>query len=141
MDEIVPRASEIEKLPIASVNYGLSLLKELYYAKEEVPGTLRQFIGADQQLNRRSLILISSSLMKPNGKFNRRISQHEFLKFSTRWFANLVVKAAFSFLDSALNMWNSMRPGNYCIHFAAASKPYKGSVTRFLFPFHSTFLN
>lgn len=124
MDEIIPRASEIKKLPMGSVNYGLSLLRELYYAKQEVPDTLRQFIGAVRQSNSSSLVLTSTSLINTNGKIYRKISQHQLLKSSKAWFANLVLKSTYSFLDSALKMWVSIRPGNYCVRFAATSRPH-----------------
>ena len=131
MDEIVSKASEIKDLPIDSVYYGLDLLRELYYAMEEVPDILRRFIGAYRQLDHSSLLLLStSSLVNTERKIRRQISQHELLKFSKEWFANLVMKATISFLDCALEMWYSIRPAKHCVRFAATS-------TRFSSPFPS----
>ena len=137
MDEIVPRASEITKLPMHSVNYSLDLLRDLYYARQEVPDILRQFIGASRQSKRSSLLLLSNSLVNKGGKIHRQISQDGLLKFSKEWFANLVMAAAFSFLDPALRMWKSMRSGNHCIHFSATSKPHEIWLARFLLLFLS----
>lgn len=123
MDDTVPRAPDIMRLPIQSVNYGLDLLRDLHFAKQEVPDVLRRFIGAYRQSNRSSLLLLSNSLFNKEGKIYRQISQDRLLKFSKEWFANLVMKAAFSFLDSALVMWNSMRSGSHCIIFSATSSP------------------
>ena len=127
MDDTVPRASEIMELPIQSVNYGLDLLR-VYYETQEVPDVLRWFIGAYPQSNRSSFFLHSTSLVNMGNKIYRQISQDKLLKFSKEWFANLVMKAAFSCLDSALIMWNEIRSGVYCIIYSATSKPHKNTV-------------
>ena len=128
MDDTVPRAPEIMQLPIQSVNYGLDLLRDLYYAKREVPDVLRRFIGAYRQSNGSSVFLHSTSLVNLGGKkIYRIISQDELLKFSKAWFANLVMKATFSCLDSALMMWNSINSGSHCIIFSATSKPHENT--------------
>lgn len=128
MDDTVPRASEIMELPIQSVNYGLDLLRDLYYEKQEVPDVLRRFIGAYPQLNRSSFFLHSTSLVNMGGNIYRQISQGKLLKFSKEWFANLVMKATFSCLDSALMMWNEIRSGVHCVIYSATSKPHKNTV-------------
>ena len=129
MGNIVPKASDFEKLPIDSVNYCLDLLQDLYYAVEEVPDTLRQFIGAYPHSNCRSLLLLPTALVNTEGKIDRQISQHELLKFSKEWFANLVMKETFSFLDSAIEMWYSIRSGKHCLRFATG-KPHENIVHR-----------
>lgn len=136
MDQIIPKASDIMKLPIKSVNASLVLLRQLYFSKQEVPDILRRFIGAYKQRNRSSLLLLSTSLVNTKGKIYRQISQHGLLKFSKEWFANLVMKASFSCLDSALKMWNSIRSGNHCVPFAA-SKSHRNTVDKISPPFSS----
>ena len=105
-------------LPTRSVEYGLKLLRDLYFARQEVPDTLRRFVGAYRQPNRTSLLMLSTSLLNQGDKFYRQMSQEELLQICLKWFGPLVINASWANLEKAIAFWNSMRSSNQCLYFA-----------------------
>lgn len=110
-------------LPYGSIRNSLDLLRNLYFANDhEIPDHLRAFVGAYHQPNRTSLLLLSTSLLNTASRTQRRVSREQLSQLCTKWFANLVVKSAISYLDKANRIWGTARSGNHCVKFATTGE-------------------
>lgn len=128
IDEVLERVRDIGMLPLRSINFGLWELRALYYAKEEVPDTLRRFVGAYRQPNRSSLLVYSTSPLNNFARTLRRVSPEELLKLCTHWFTHLVLKATLTYLEKANKVWSMSRSGNLCVSFALTGIQTKSSL-------------
>ena len=121
MEDVLNRVNDFSILPTNSVENCLTLLRQLYYSRDEVPDIIRRFVGAYRQPNRRSLLVHSTSLLNNKDKTIRHIPPEMLLQLCVRWFSNLVINASMAYLEKANKLWPGVKSGSICINYATAS--------------------
>lgn len=129
MNEVLSRVNDFLVLPTHSIDSCLGLLRQLYYARDEVPDHIRRFVGAYRQPNRTSLLVHSTSLLNVNilGKPIRQISPEKLLQMCMKWFAKLVINGSITYLEKAENLFPRVRSSNICAHYGMGDIPYSNN--------------
>ncbi|KAF8453554.1 hypothetical protein BDZ91DRAFT_749021 [Kalaharituber pfeilii] len=123
MEETLSRAHQLVMLPVGAINSGLEVARQLYFARENLPGIAQRYVGAYKHGNRASYNLIATSPLLSMGEtMPRQLSHGQLLRMCRKWFGKLVLKSTFMFLDKAFSLWNAAKPSTYCSHQALSGK-------------------